>query len=463
MSSQTAFNVARQIGTNFDQSFTQARDKNAIETILSEAMQTGDPRVVQNSIGRILSSVSPERQGVALQLLQNTYSDLEEKRKLKEEDAAIQREFGLNTRGLGPDIKNQFVSTNMKQNQQIRNAQNALNARQQINPRGNAPEVRDQNQPRNLPAAVPNKSQILSQEELQQQAIEQTQAKLDAGIPTDFETEYNNLNTLNTAAINEENRIKALQQEAGLLGEQKITNVLPNATDEQRALFQRKGEEAYLQGKSQSEINKYLSEQARSFKNTLFNLEKSVKGLVRRGFDKSKNDIQIKIKPLLDEGLYDTARNVLSKGGELYPEQIEETISELGEFPKRILAKLPNYENKMSAIDKQLDLTMQGNALTSNAGRKIGLKPKQKQEIKNNIVEVMNSDPSANLILLRRAYQDKGVDWETFKDLLDDAIKNGDVKLSDDQFESQYDILNVPPLDGLTKFIQKIKLSSIGI
>ena len=79
MSVPLPFAVARDIGNNLSSGMRQTRDENAIEKILSDAMGTGDPEILQNSIGRILSQVSPERQGPALQYLQNTFQNIQKK------------------------------------------------------------------------------------------------------------------------------------------------------------------------------------------------------------------------------------------------------------------------------------------------------------------------------------------------------------------------------------------------
>lgn len=76
----------------------RGRDENTIETILSQAMSANDPAVLQKSIGTILSQVSPERQGQALQYLQNSYNTLKEKQDLDRKRQAVSRE------GVNPDL-----------------------------------------------------------------------------------------------------------------------------------------------------------------------------------------------------------------------------------------------------------------------------------------------------------------------------------------------------------------------
>lgn len=82
--------AAERVGAGMD----KRRDTNAIENILSQAMSSNDPSVLQNSIGQILSQVSPERQGPALEYLQNTYAGIQKKQE-QEKQFQREREAGL--------------------------------------------------------------------------------------------------------------------------------------------------------------------------------------------------------------------------------------------------------------------------------------------------------------------------------------------------------------------------------
>ena len=98
MTTPSPFEVARGIGNNFGQSFKRVQDENVIDKVLAEAMNNPDPSVLQQSIGQILSSVSPERQGPAVQFIQNRMQSLQ---KNKEQQAQFQREEKA---GLVPGI-----------------------------------------------------------------------------------------------------------------------------------------------------------------------------------------------------------------------------------------------------------------------------------------------------------------------------------------------------------------------
>ncbi len=121
---QIAFQTANAIGNNISQGFRKRNDENAIESILSQAMSTGDPQVLQDSIGKILSSVSPERQGAAIQYLQNAYENVQQREKLSREDAKIKREDEKIERqgkaareaGINPDLPVGVQTAQFKEN-----------------------------------------------------------------------------------------------------------------------------------------------------------------------------------------------------------------------------------------------------------------------------------------------------------------------------------------------------------
>jgi len=90
-----SFLAAQQAGTNFSNSFRRVNDENAIESILAEAMKSGNPEELHNTIGKIMSNVSPERQGPAIQYIQNMHKNLVEKQKLEKQNKAYS-DIGLN-------------------------------------------------------------------------------------------------------------------------------------------------------------------------------------------------------------------------------------------------------------------------------------------------------------------------------------------------------------------------------
>lgn len=116
MGSPSAFEIGRLVGNNFQRSQTKQRDSSAIESILSEAMNSGNPESLQNNIGKILSQVSPERQGVAIQYLQNVYGNIQkqnEARRSEQSQRQAAQEAGY-TYGVPPQVAAQQLKDRSK-------------------------------------------------------------------------------------------------------------------------------------------------------------------------------------------------------------------------------------------------------------------------------------------------------------------------------------------------------------
>ena len=88
------FDVGRQISQNIGSVISSNRDVGAIESIIDRAVQSNDPQVIQNSIGKILSSVSPERQPQAIKFLEGALQNSVKK----------QQRAALEKSGVNPDL-----------------------------------------------------------------------------------------------------------------------------------------------------------------------------------------------------------------------------------------------------------------------------------------------------------------------------------------------------------------------
>jgi len=108
-----AFQTAQQIQGNLGQAFAQKREQNTIEDILSESLSSDDPKVLQNNIGKILSQVSPERQGMAVQYLQHLHAGIKEKQQ-EARTLAAEQAAGV-TPGLAPALQVQQMKNKARQ------------------------------------------------------------------------------------------------------------------------------------------------------------------------------------------------------------------------------------------------------------------------------------------------------------------------------------------------------------
>ncbi len=84
VSSNEAFNIGQSIGNTYGKAFQQQQDSSSIQRILSEATKSNNPEVLQNSIGQILSQVSPDRQDAALQYLQSSLQHIQSQQAAKQ-------------------------------------------------------------------------------------------------------------------------------------------------------------------------------------------------------------------------------------------------------------------------------------------------------------------------------------------------------------------------------------------
>lgn len=301
---------------------------------------------------------------------------------------------------------------------------------------------------------------VFSPSELTQKALILANERNKAKIPTSPKEAYaelsqqNEENKLYNQGVESELQRKiAAQEKYGEQGRNALTKIMPEANDEILAIFQKKGEEYANQNKSQADISRLLATDAIKFKNQLSNIENDLSAprfltnIFRsflgneKSFDEAANDMRVKLKPLLDEGLYDTARKMLAKQG-FAPEERESIINPIPKEDKNIIDKM-NLKKQVSTPE-ELEMHYQYTPLDS-------------EEMKNNMMEVFSKDPNANLVLIRKAYEDKGYDWRMFKNNLNDLIQSDQIKLNGDQF-NQLTYLDQPPLNRLEGWLHKLKL-----
>lgn len=333
---------------------------------------------------------------------------------------------------------------------QINQQENSFypNNQGQQKPPGNAPQA----------ATTGNKVPVLSNQQLLQYSKPYANQRTKAGIPTTPQEAYEQLKSINednknaNALVETERKERvASQREYGRIAEEKLRRVMPDAGDEEVAYIKRKAEEAAGQNASEADIERHAAAEARKYKNLVSKVEKDL-GAIRsysRPFhelmgnaktaEQTENDLRIKVQPLLDAGLYDKARLLLSKNG-LYPEERERVVSSLGEIAKTNLAQFPkikyNEYNTPFSNKRQYD-------------------PQDIDKFKESLGDILERDPSTNLILLRGAFEDKNVDWRLFKDTLNEFQENGTFLPNDDQF-NQMGTLDEPPLTFLGKILHNI-------
>ena len=90
----SAFELGGAIGSNVAGGIRGAQENSALDQILQQAIQSNDPQVQQDVMRQILTRVSPEKQGAALQILQQKSQQMQQQRQRQ----ALERE------GYNPDL-----------------------------------------------------------------------------------------------------------------------------------------------------------------------------------------------------------------------------------------------------------------------------------------------------------------------------------------------------------------------
>lgn len=124
MVTPSPFQIARETSNNMSTAFRRTKDESAIEKILTDSIQSGDPNVLQNNISKILSQVSPERQGPAIKFLQDSYNKIIETQTQDRKKKAAEK-YGIDP-DLPPNVQAKIYGENAK-NQRFNNAQNVFN------------------------------------------------------------------------------------------------------------------------------------------------------------------------------------------------------------------------------------------------------------------------------------------------------------------------------------------------
>lgn len=421
--------------------------------------------------------------------LQGGMSALEKYQNMKNENKGIERTTGLDLSGIqDSNTRNQLIADQLaygrkwKQAQGTANIDYGLENTEENKIQGKKPQEFEVTNNEKLgmgnipqPETTGQKRQLFTPEEVYSRGAALAAQYREKGTPMSDQEgiqiarEQNQENKAYNQEVESDLKQRVeTQRTYGNKAVEKLESVYPEANDEIKSLFKRKGEEAAEANISEAAIEGNLSQEARKFKNTLANVKKSIEpkrlltGIKQallgtgREFEEARNGMRVKLAPLLDEGLYDTARNLLSELG-YHPEERESIISDLGEGSKKIVNSLPKMNKEAIRPHKiKNGLVHYENGETSFSTEK-QYSPKQLETIQDNIKQSFKADPTANLVLLRKAYEGKDVDWKIFDNTLNDAILNGEIKLTDDQF-NQLDTISQPPLNNLEKILHGLNL-----
>jgi hypothetical protein len=292
---------------------------------------------------------------------------------------------------------------------------------------------------------------ILTPDQIESEAAQAVQRKASAGIPTTFENEMALLNQRNAQVA----QFQQVQEAYGQKSVEALEKVMKGSTDEQQAVIKQKAENYAQMGLTPAEVDKKLALDAKQFANELARVRNSLppkrlmtrlkQGLLGTGreAEKERVSIQNKLRPLKEQGLYDTARSMLEQQG-YGPEERESLLTSLSDTAEKQISQLPKVKHFFAESIVTPNFMTQANE-------------EEKLAFENNLESVLQKDPAANLILLRKKYEDKGYDWRSVKDKIDSLISEDKFTPNEDQWKT-LDYLDEPPLNRLDKLLYNLKL-----
>lgn len=317
------------------------------------------------------------------------------------------------------------------------------------------------------PTTTGQVKKLRNSSEKRKAALDLSKISTAEGIPltpkealADIEKEEEDKKIYNAEVEKERQQRVGSQAEYGNRGVGELKKIYPESTPEMDAIFEKKGEQIAGQGKSEADINRYLATEAKNFKNTIANVKKDLSAPRSynqfhrkflgnaKDFDQASKDLRVKLKPLLDLGLYDTARNLLTDLN-YYPEERESIINPFSERLNTLMNRVPKAEgvNRPESVG-------QGQIPSLTMPKEYS--PAHKENIKSGLIELQKADPNFDLVLGRKAFEDKNYDWRIYKDALNELEEEG-FKLTDDQ-KIQRGYLDTPPLNGLERILHALRL-----
>lgn len=404
------------------------------------------------------------------------------------ENEAIKKRTGLDLAGIqDPATRQQLLANELKYEMARKKAQADQNANLTSDQTTQQGQMQPQQEVKNTPSLkgakarekAPFKSTLLPQQqttgelrpvlnplELNEEAKRLQRYYNEQNIPMQLEEarqmvkDINEDNKLYNYETKLENRdLTEYKEKYGALGKEKILNYMADATPDIQEYFAKRGEEiAEEKNLSPADAEKRLTKEVIKFKNDIENIKSHLPA--RRAYNNIQSDLlgtsvkaeteraslRADLKPILEKGFYGLARTLLEDRG-YYPEERETILSSLGETASKQVAQLPEMKKTLFLSNPKSSYTPYEERYT----------PQQEQQIRKTIRDTLKADPATNLLLFRKALEDKNVDHEIFLDEISKMEYEGEFEYNEEQ-QTVKDLLKQPPLDRLQKILYGLNL-----
>ena len=208
---------------------------------------------------------------------------------------------------------------------------NLLENRQNSSPAGNNKMMENE-------LSSVNEHAVLNPNQVNQEALQRYRALSKQGILTNIQEQRQQVEELN----NKNKEFQSRQMDFLNAGRQAIDETYPTASPQTRSILEKKAE-AFASGNlSPAEAKSKIVDEARDLTKQFANVSRTIKprrlgteisgGLLgnTRKAEKELDTLKQQVKPLLQKGLYDDTRALLSEKG-FMPEEVESVISNLSE------------------------------------------------------------------------------------------------------------------------------------
>jgi len=245
----------------------------------------------------------------------------------------------------------------------------------------------------------------------------------------------------NNMVRSEDQAIAQKKSELNAIGQTRAMNSIQTADPE---VFTHFGKEAEKLGEvvdSPAELDNAIEKNIREYKTNVARVSRSIPS--PRGEKKDKSNIKNLLKPLA--AFPNVQREILSeKGYDL--EEREDLVSGLSEYSNKVIAQMPSINKKGRVTPTGMGSASLASSFNEMSNRTYT--PQEKELIDQTVDDIFSSDPSSNIVLVRKALESKGVNWRAYKDALDKAVDEGKLKMTDEQFD-HYSQMNEPPISFL--------------
>lgn len=312
---------------------------------------------------------------------------------------------------------------------------------------------------------------LLSPQEQQQEAQRIAQQKTAFGSPTTWEQEMPSVEAENARreaynkTIDAENKnILNYREKLGESAQQAYKGHVP--ADQQTEKDKKRFEKYYLEAENATEPERFdyarrkfdqLTAAREAVKlqpsrpNWLNNIARKVEGS-DRNLDQAIGELQGIVKPLIDLGEYQEARDLLINDVGLGLDETERVIHPMSKEQIRGIDSIPSGKTTKLPVGEFLKKT---GGFAGIGGQEFVPQKQNIETLKNQIPKLLEQYPDLDLIQVRNKLSKKNYDWREFSQAIQELDGEGKLNLNQDARNNIQYLYN-PPVKGMMNIFKNI-------